>query len=190
MMAVFWSRERFEKLDGGHFWLSETPDTAGSKSWDSSLPRMATWVRLRDRLAKEAPPVLFVNTHFDHRGPRARLESAKIIRNRLRTLGKDCSVILTGDFNSTEGSDPYRALFAEQEGEGSPVVDTLRVAHPERSENEGTSSGFKTASAARGRIDWIGCSRDWTVEKAGIDRNGYDGRYPSDHYAVFAVLTR
>src|SRR3981081_4395203 len=36
MMAIFFRKARFEKLDGGHFWLSETPDRAGSKSWDSS----------------------------------------------------------------------------------------------------------------------------------------------------------
>ena len=49
MMALYYRRDRFEKIDGGHFWLSETPDTVGSKSWDSSLPRMVTWVKLRDR---------------------------------------------------------------------------------------------------------------------------------------------
>ena len=32
MMALFYRRERFERLDGGHFWLSATPEVAGSKS--------------------------------------------------------------------------------------------------------------------------------------------------------------
>src|SRR5690242_18659922 len=44
MAALFYKRDRFEKLGGGHFWLSETPDKPGSKSWDSALPRMVTWV--------------------------------------------------------------------------------------------------------------------------------------------------
>lgn len=48
MAALYFKRSRFEKLDGGHFWLSETPDQPGSKSWDSALTRMATWVKLRD----------------------------------------------------------------------------------------------------------------------------------------------
>src|SRR5262245_22981941 len=39
MTAVYFKRSRFEKLDGGHFWLSETPDQPGSKSWDTSLTR-------------------------------------------------------------------------------------------------------------------------------------------------------
>src|SRR4051794_13304033 len=43
-----------EKLDGGHSWLSETPDRAGSKGWDGSLPRMVSWVKLRGRADPEA----------------------------------------------------------------------------------------------------------------------------------------
>ncbi|MFZ4629211.1 MAG: endonuclease/exonuclease/phosphatase family protein, partial [Blastocatellia bacterium] len=46
MTALYFKRERFEKLDGGHFWLSETPEIPASKSWDAALTRMATWVRL------------------------------------------------------------------------------------------------------------------------------------------------
>ena len=69
--AVFYRKERFEKLDGGHFWLSETPDVPGSKGWDAALPRVATWVRLKDRAAPDRPPVLFLNTHLDHRGAAA-----------------------------------------------------------------------------------------------------------------------
>src|SRR5205085_9690551 len=36
MAALYFKRSRFEKLDGGHFWLSETPDQPRSKSWDTA----------------------------------------------------------------------------------------------------------------------------------------------------------
>jgi endonuclease/exonuclease/phosphatase family metal-dependent hydrolase len=190
MMAVYWRKERFEKLDGGHFWLSETPDKPGSKSWDSVFPRLVTWVKLRDLKAREAKPILWLNTHFDHRGKQARLEAARIVRAKLATLGKDCSLIVTGDFNSAEGSDPYKALFDALGDQKSPVVDTFRVAHPQRGADEGTASGFKAAATKGNRIDWIACSRDWTVRKSDIDRTARDGRTPSDHFAVTAVLAR
>lgn len=190
IMALYWRKDRFDKLDGGHFWLSETPDVPGSKSWDSSLPRMATWVKLRDRKDSAAKLVLFVNTHFDHRGQNARVESAKLVRARVEELGKGCSVIVTGDFNAGEGSEPYRALFGKQGDRESPVVDTFRVAHPTRGDAEGTFSGFKASAAGGSRIDWIAASRDWTVRSAGIDRTSRDGRTPSDHFAVTAVLRR
>jgi len=190
MMAVYWRKERFEKLDAGHVWLSETPDKPGSKSWDSSLPRMATWLKLRDLKAPDAKPVLWVNTHFDHMGKKARVEGAKIIRDRVLALGKGCSVIVTGDFNAGEGSEPYSALFGKAGDVESPVVDTFRVASPKKGAEEGTASGFKADATRGARIDWIACSRDWKVAKAGIDRTAKDGRTPSDHFAVFAVLGR
>ena len=70
MMALYYKQERFGKLDAGHFWLSETPDTVGSKSWDTSLPRMVTWVKLADRrnALAHADPVL----QYALRSPRAR----------------------------------------------------------------------------------------------------------------------
>lgn len=188
MMALYWRKARFEKVDGGHFWLSETPRVAGSKSWDSSLPRMATWVKLKDKLGGK--PVLFVNTHFDHRGRTARLEAAKLIRDRVAALGAGCSVIVTGDFNSGEGSPPYKALFAPRGKEESPVADSYRLAHPKREAGEGTTTGFKAGASTGSRIDWIGVSRDWKVAAAGIDRTAKDGRTPSDHFPVTAILRR
>lgn len=188
MMALYFRKARFEKLAGGHFWLSETPDQAGSKSWDSSLPRMVTWVKLRDRRAAATPPILFLNTHFDHLGKQARVESAHLLRRQIPALGQGCGVIVTGDFNAAEGSEPYRALFGQIEDQPSPVVDPFRTAHPESGPNEGTFTGFKADSVTGARIDWIGVSRDWQIVQAGIDRTARDGRTPSDHFPVTAVL--
>lgn len=188
MTALYYRRARFEKLDGGHFWLSETPETAGSKSWDSSLPRMVTWVKLRDLRQPGARPIFFCNTHFDHRGVRARLESARLLRSRMSMLGKDCRLIVTGDFNAGEKSEPYQALFGRVDGQDSPVQDTYRVAHPKPFEDESSFNDFKPNVTGRDRIDWIGISADWMVESAVIDRVTRDGRTPSDHFPITAVL--
>lgn len=188
-VAVFWRTDRFEKTDGGHFWLSETPKEPGSKSWDTSLTRMATWVKLKDKKA-DGKPVLWVNTHFDHVGKLARVEAAKLIRAQVAALGEGCSLLVTGDFNADEGSDPYKALFAAIDKAGSPVIDTFRAARPKRDENEGTTTPFKAAPNNGSRIDWIGASRDWKVVSAAIDHTARDGRTPSDHFPITAVLRR
>lgn len=186
--ALFFRTARFEKLAGGHFWLSETPDQPGSKSWDSSLPRMATWVKLRDKRIAGSPPLIFLNTHFDHIGERARVESAKLLRKKAAELAPEGLVIITGDFNAGEGSGPYRALFGvESERQ---LIDTFRVKHTERGKEEGTFSGFQSAANGGARIDWIAVSERWNVVSARIDRTAKDGRTPSDHFAVEAVLTR
>lgn len=184
MTASYFKRDRFEKLDGGHFWLSETPDIAGSKSWDAALTRMVTWVKLRDRRQPQARPIMFFNTHFDHRGVQARLESARLLRRRVAEAAKICSVIVTGDFNTGEDSEPYRAFFAE----GDLLIDTFRIAHPMRTADEGTFSAFKIEAMKGPRIDWIAVSQDWQVVEAVIDRTARDGRTPSDHFPMEAVL--
>ncbi|MFK7903907.1 MAG: endonuclease/exonuclease/phosphatase family protein, partial [Chitinophagales bacterium] len=62
-VSILYKKEKFELLDHNHFWLSKTPEQAGSKSW-RALPRMVTWAKLKDKKNGE---VFFVfNTHFDH----------------------------------------------------------------------------------------------------------------------------
>ena len=188
MAALYFKRSRFEKLDGGHFWLSETPDQPGSKGWDTSLTRMVTWVKLRDRRQPRGKPIVFLNTHFDHRGRQARLESARLIRRRVVEWSTVGPIVLTGDFNTGEGSEPYVALFDPENNNKSPLVDAYRAAHPKREANEGTFSNFAPGTNDGPRIDWIGVSREWSVVNAGIDRTQRDGRVPSDHFPVTAVL--
>ncbi len=190
MAALFFRTDRFEKVAGGDFWLSDKPDTAGSKGWDAALPRVTSWVKLKDKKGPAAKPILYLNTHFDHRGETARAESARLLRKRIIELGKDCSVVVTGDFNAGEGSGPYKALFDKSGDEPSPVIDTFRTVHPTPGKEEGTFNGFKPTAIGGPRIDWIGCSRDWKVTAAAIDRTVRDGRVPSDHFPVTAVLSR
>lgn len=192
MAALFYRKDRFERLDAGHFWLSETPDKVGSKGWDAALPRIATWVKLKDLRMPELEPILFLNTHFDHQGERARAESARLIRVKLAQIGQGCRCIITGDFNADPAQPPYRELFElESKGTGDKgplLVDTLRAYTPTPQPEEGTFSGFDARKTGGSRIDWIACSREFEVRLAGIDRTSLEGRTPSDHFPVTAVL--
>lgn len=188
MAALFYRRDRFEAIDSGHFWLSESPQQVASKGWDAALPRIATWVKLRDRKQPEAMPILFLNTHFDHRGELARAESARLVRLQLKSLGAGCRWIVTGDFNADPSAPAYRNLFDARDEGGSRLIDTLRAYRPTPAADEGTFSGFKPEQTGGSRIDWIGCSEAFEVRLAGIDRDAFEGRTPSDHFAVTAVL--
>lgn len=188
MAAIYFKRSRFEKLDCGHFWLSKTPEVAGSKSWGAACPRMVTWVKLRDCQGPEDEPVVFLNTHFDHHGTRARLESAWLLRRCVAELGKTNRIIVTGDFNAGEDSMPYHMFFGALESTPPFMADVYRVVHPLRSVNEGTFSGFKANVTNGPRIDWIGASAGWVVVSAEIDRTARNGCTPSDHFAMKAVL--
>ena len=181
--AIYFRRDRFVDLEQGHIWLSKTPRVPASKSWDSALPRIATWVRLFDRQSKQE--VFWMNTHFDHIGEVAREQSAIIIRDQVEKLSNGPTII-TGDFNASESSKAHQVLVSP----GSPVtlVDTFRVMQPDRQENEGTFNGFRGRRGSQ-RIDWILASTDFDVREAAIVTTHRNDRYPSDHFPVTAVLS-
>ena len=182
--AVLYKTDRFEAADSGTFWLSETPDVAGSKSWDSSLPRVATWARLRDQAVK-GREVLFVNTHWDHRGKQARVEAGRIIRAWISKHAGKASVVVTGDLNVHDDNEGFLAMVAE---DGKPrLLDVYRLAHDKPRNDEATFHGFSGEKKGQ-RIDFILASPDLSVSEAQIVRTQREGRYPSDHYPVTAVL--
>jgi endonuclease/exonuclease/phosphatase family metal-dependent hydrolase len=181
--GIFVRTERFEVLGSGQFWLSERPEEKFSKSWDSSLPRVATWVRVRDK-SVGGSPFLFVNTHFDHRGEEARRQSALLLQERLPKIAEGQAIVMTGDFNCGEESDPYRELL-----QGHLFQDTYRKMEATRTDTEGTFHGF-TGKPGAERIDWILVTGVWQVQSAMIDQTMESGRFPSDHFPVSAVLRR
>ncbi len=182
--AIMFRRDRFELVDSGHFWLSETPEEPGSQGWDAVLPRMVSWARLRNR-ANSGTEILFANTHFDHKGREARDKSAQLIRQRLID-GQATPLILSGDFNTAIDSPPYQTLIGDPDDEKRTMTDTFRVIFA-GSENEGTSNHW-AAKRDGSRIDWILHSPEFVTVNAAINYHNLLGRYPSDHYPVQAVL--
>lgn len=91
-------------VDGGSFWLSDTPGVPGSNTWGSQYVRMATWARLR-RIGVDASPLTVVTTHFDHEptphGDEVRRRSAHCILRETKELGE--RVVLVGDCNEPAG---------------------------------------------------------------------------------------
>lgn len=177
-MGVFYKKDALKLVESGNFWLSETPETPGSMSWDVSLPRMVTWGLFETRGGKK---FYFYNTHFPHRreDAAARLKCAGLIAGRIEALPAATPVILTGDFNAPAGGDAYATLTAG-------LKDAWKTA-ARRAGPEGTFNGFKGVSTGP-RIDWILYRGPLeAVEAATITRNE-DGRYPSDHFPVMAVF--
>src|SRR5690625_7796622 len=84
----------------------------GSKSWDTSITRIVTWAKFRER--RSGTEFYFFNTHFDHRGEQARIESAKLILDRIPEISEGLPFVLTGDLNVNESSEAY-AVFHNSE---------------------------------------------------------------------------
>ena len=185
MCGVFYRTSRFERLDGGHFWLSATPDTPGSRGWGATFPRMVTWVKLKPRGGGGA--FVWLNTHFDAWNARARAESARLLRARLSVLAGTLPCLVTGDFNAAPDSAPYRTLVGEPAGGGPRLRDVYRAAHPVAGRGEGTVHLF-TGWRGGPRMDWILASPEFVAVDAVIDTVRGPQGYPSDHFPVVATV--
>jgi len=178
MAPVLFRKDSFQIIDQGCFWLSETPQIAGSKSWDSTFARTATWLKLLQH--KTGRTLTFVNTHFDYQ-PVAIEESAKLLKNWLNQTDKDMPVILTGDFNADKESTAYHLLT----GQGM-LFDAYRQARP-NGEDEATFHSFGKSEEMTS-IDWVLASHHFKVTEAKVDRTHVGELYPSDHYPVTVTV--
>lgn len=108
---IFFLKDKFEVLDKGNFWLSETPDVPGSKGWDAAIERIASYAKLKDKATGKI--FMAVNTHFDHVGVMARRESAKLIMKKIQEIVGNRPAVVTGDFNVTEDDEAYVTMTTD-----------------------------------------------------------------------------
>ena len=192
--AIFYDADRFEELDSGGFWLSDTPEES-SASWGNEVVRSANWAVLRCRETDVA--FLHANTHLDHLSERARVEGNRlIVRQTQQTLENHGHppTIVTGDFNCKPGSAPYRVFL------DGGFTDTFLAAGNEEGKDAYTFHAFKGSrfkpqdtDKPFGRIDWIlvrdpGDHVKMRSHQIPRDADEEAGLYPSDHYPVFADL--
>jgi endonuclease/exonuclease/phosphatase family metal-dependent hydrolase len=96
--AIFWKPEKLTPLEWGGFYLSRMPDT-WSLDWDSGRVRGVSWVHFL--INSENRQFIHLNTHFDHLGTLARVQSAHMTIEWIEQKAfKGYNTVLTGDFNS------------------------------------------------------------------------------------------
>lgn len=180
---ILFSAERYEMLSAGEFWLSETPLIAGSISWDSARARHANWVRLKEK--RTGKDFRFINLHLDHKNQEARENQVRLVMKEAGQYAPEYSQILTGDFNAS-AANPVYGIVKE-----SGWTDTHTCVHGE--EEPGYTvhqfQGERYKKKAKGKkIDFIFCRGGIKARQAEIIRDSKNGRYPSDHYFVSAVI--
>ncbi|MDR2980805.1 MAG: endonuclease/exonuclease/phosphatase family protein [Puniceicoccales bacterium] len=188
--AIFFKKSRYELVAEDTFWLSEDT-TQPNKGWDAALPRVCTWIELREITSQKR---FFVfNTHFDHRGAKARQESARLILKKIPEIAGTNPAILMGDFNFDQNNESYALL--QKSG---LVGDAYTLAETTYAEN-GTFNNFDINQKNDHRIDHIFLTNRFKVKKYGVLTDVYwspgnaDGnqasrvRIPSDHYPVNVV---
>ena len=156
---VFYRKDVLEKLDGGTFWLSPTPEKP-SKGWDARYNRICSWGVFRHK--PSGKKVCFMNVHFDHRGVQARIEASKQIAEYVKKNCKGMTVVLSGDFNVTQHSDSYKTLV-----ETKVLKDTYDLAKY-RFAPTGTFNGFNPRRYTTHRIDHLFVSKGVKVDRWGV----------------------
>lgn len=182
--AILYRKSRFKFLESSTFWLSETPQVP-SAGWDAAYPRIVTWVRLHD---SQTGKIFFhFNTHFDHRGERARKESAQLLLDRIRQLARDLPVVVTGDFNFTESSDGYLLLTGKSSEKPSALRDARYLSEYGHHGPTSTFNEFKAIVPGR-KIDYVFVKGAIRVLQHGVLSDTWDGRFASDHLPVLAEI--
>jgi len=205
---VFYRKDRWlcDEQEQGTYWLSDTPDEPGSVTWEgqSNCPRVVTgglFHEINAQGEKTGKSLYVYSTHFDHVGEIPRQKSAALIMERIAARKQQTvPVVLIGDLNCGEKSPSVRSLKGETVVLGGEekipnlkFLDTFRVVHPDE-QNIATFHGFRGPSydesgKMRGyKIDYIFVTPDIQVKEAEIIRAHKEGRYPSDHYPVRAVI--
>ena len=176
--AIYFNKKRFVKKDGGTFWLSLTPDVP-SKGWDAALNRICSWVKLYDRSNKKE--FIVFNTHYDHIGVQARIESAKLIKQKIQQIAPTLPVVFTGDLNVTPETEAIATIK-------SFLTDSKEISIEPPYGPTGTFNAFKWDSPLKDKIDYIFVNKAFKVQKFAVLSDSKDQRYYSDHLPVFAKL--
>lgn len=178
---VFYRKDRFTLLQSATFWLSETPDQP-SRGWDAALNRICSYGRFEEKSSKLR--LWVINCHFDHAGPTARLESARLVLSQIEKINPDGEpLVLMGDFNAEPESAPMVLLKQH-------LSDSRDSSRSPPTGPSGTFSGFTVDSAVTRRIDYLFIASQGPVEvleHAALD-DANAGRYPSDHLPVLVRI--
>jgi len=179
--AILYRKDRFQAIKSGNFWLSQTPEIAGSRGWDAACERIVTWGLFEEKASGFR--LAFFNTHLDHVGVVARKESARLLLDRVQNLAPDLPIILSGDFNAPPDSEPISLILA------SGFLADTRSRAASVSGPAWSFHGFgRVPEERRQLIDFIFVSRQFEVLEY---RNIFDRvgeTYYSDHNPILVRL--
>ena len=175
--AIFYLKDKYNLVDSGTFWLSETPETP-SKGWDASFNRICTWAVLENKETGEK--YAHFNSHFDHRGEEARLNSVDLILDRISEY-EDLPVVFTADMNIKEGTSAYTRML-----ESRILTDTKYTAKDTM--NYLTFHDITPSEHTDSILDYVMVNDKFDVEVYRVVTAGIDGKYVSDHFPVYADI--
>ncbi|MFN8353942.1 MAG: endonuclease/exonuclease/phosphatase family protein [Spirosomataceae bacterium] len=173
--AIFYKKSRFEVLDKGDFWLSETPDKP-SKGWDATCcNRICSWGKFKEKTSGKI--FYFFSVHFDHQGVEARRQSGFLMVSRMKQIAKQTPLICVGDFNSDPETEQIKTLQGF-------LQDAYLISKKKPYGPVGTFNGFQANAPLDKRIDYVFVDKHFVVHTYAALTDTYQHLYPSDHLPV------
>lgn len=171
---IFYRKDKYEVVASDTFWLSKTPEKAGSKDWGSQNIRICTWAILRNKATGEC--YVHFNTHLDHISSEARENQMKVLLEKIKAFEGKYPIILTGDFNDNSGSVMY--------AEATEVLNDSRLLAPV-TDDKATYHNYGAGSII---IDFIFVSDDVKPLVYHVIDDKINDSFLSDHYGIYVDL--
>ena len=198
--GLIYKKDKFNELDRGRFFLSNTPDSVSRVS-GSMFNRLATWVKLQDK--ETLKEFIFASTHFDHPTNSAvadsvRQQQAQYAVSNILSIARNLPIFFVGDFNSESNTTAYSVLtstfndsynfLVEPEGGYVCNLDQINSGKcPGCSEIGNTYTGlYSSSDIDPKRIDFVLYLSDKSSQLSYLvdtDNLGLE-YYPSDHLPV------
>lgn len=178
--AVFYLKDKFELIDSGTIWLSDTPDVPYSVYELSDNKRIATWATLKN---KETDKIYtHINTHLDT-VDEVNLLQANVLLNKINELSENgYPVVCTGDFNADRNTAVYEKLLE-------CAADVRVIAENTEDGITFHEYGIKEENDIQFAIDYVFIvPKGIEAENYKIIRDTAKGMYPSDHYPIIADI--
>ncbi|MBQ8393209.1 MAG: endonuclease/exonuclease/phosphatase family protein [Clostridia bacterium] len=169
--AIFYITEKFDLLDYGTRWLSDTPGEI-SKHPESSANKIVTYATFR---CKDTGKIFTqLNTHLEYSNDTAReFQADKIVGIAEEFEG---TVILTGDYNADSNSKTYGI-----------IADTGYLNSSEAAKESHKGGTFHLYSGDDGPcVDYIFVNDNVNVLYYKVCNEKINGEYASDHHPVYA----
>ncbi|MBQ7913132.1 MAG: endonuclease/exonuclease/phosphatase family protein [Clostridia bacterium] len=171
---ILWKKDKFDCLKRGYFWLSDTPEKM-SGGWDSiGHNRICLYVLLQDK--KDGKIFAFFNTHFGF-GEENQIKSVRLIGRYVEKFS-NYPTFITGDFNMIPSSAPYAEAVKN-------FTDVNEVTVKDR---RSTYHGYDLQNTFNEHIDYCFIDKKITPISFKIIDELVEGKFPSDHYGLYAEL--
>lgn len=173
---ILWKRDKFDLLDKGCFWYSDTPEVMSGKEWDEAFHcnRICEYVKLRDKSTGES--FVFMNTHFGF-GDNGQVKSAKLLTEYAARFS-DLPLFVTGDFNMFSHYPAYAEMV-----KSFTDVNAATVKY-----DGNTFHDFGKVKEKNGPIDYCFINDKVKPLSYKVIDELVEGFYPSDHYGLSIEL--